>query len=122
MNNNEMVDKALAQARQMQRTMNEAMTRAGEHVAPLMEESLKNAKDLQNTLQEHASQSGAQAQQQAHVAIGHLQNFLKLGTEAVKASADQARTHADAMLQQQRKAIDAAMAAMGKKPEDAEPK
>jgi len=121
-NNNEIIDKALAQARQMQRTMNEAMTRAGEQMTPLLEESLKNARELQNTLQAHAAETSAVAQQQAHTAIDHLQRFLKVGTEVVKQSADQARAQTETLLQHQRNAIDSAMAALGKKPEDAQPK
>lgn len=114
MNSNDLVDRALASARELQRAMGEAATKNVEQMKPLIEQSLANATALQATLTKHAQASGALAQEQSKVAMGHLQEFIRIGTEAAKASAAQAREYATQMAEQSRKAAESVAAAMGK--------
>jgi len=85
---------------------------------PMLEESLKNAKDLQETLGKHAAEAGGVAQKQTESAMGHLQEFMRIGGEAMKSSGEIAQKQAQTLLEQSKKTIESATAAMGKKPED----
>jgi len=108
---NEIMEKALAHAREMQRSMNEAMNKSAEQMKPFLSESLKNARELQSTLSKHATESSAIASQQAQTAIGHLNEFIKMGSDAMRESAEQTRATAEKMMEHSRKAVEAANAA-----------
>lgn len=114
---NDTIQKAMAQARELQRTAGEALAKANDQFQPLIQESLKHAADLQSTLSKHASERGAMAQQQTQVALDHLNTYMKMGSDALAQSADQARTVAQQMADQSRKVVDSAAAAMSKGPD-----
>jgi len=114
MNSNEMIERALSSARELHRSMGDAASKTADQMKPLIEQSLKNAQDLQATLAEHAQKSGTIAQEQSKVAMGHLQEFIRIGSEAAKASAAQARDYATQMAEQSRKAADSVAEAMRK--------
>lgn len=118
MNSNEMIERALSSARELQRAMGDAATKNAEQMKPLIEQSLKNAAELQATLTKHAQESGSIAQEQSKRAMGYLQEFIRIGTEAAKASAAQTREYATQMAEQSRKAAESVAAAMGKKSGD----
>ena len=115
MNSNEMIERALTSARELQRAMGDAASKNAEQMKPLIEQSVKNAQDLQVTLAKHVQESGAIAQEHSKVAMGHLQEFIRIGSEAARASATQARDYAAQMAEQSRKVTDSFVDAMGKK-------
>jgi uncharacterized protein YukE len=116
MNFNERLEKMLASARELQRTVGEAMLKANDQLHPLIQESVKHAQDLQATLGKHASETGAVAQQQTQAAMEHLNDYIKVGSDALKQSADQARDAAAKMAEQSKKIVESATAAMSKPP------
>lgn len=108
---NDTLQKALASARELQRTASEALSKANDQLHPMIQESLKHAADLQTTLSKHATETGAVAQQQTQAALGHLSDYMKMGSEALQKSAEQARGVAQQMAEQSRKVVDSATAA-----------
>jgi methyl-accepting chemotaxis protein len=112
MNFNDTFEKALAAARDLQQSVGDALSKAGDQLHPLLQDSVKQAQELQATLAKHASESGAIAQQQAQEAMGHLNEFIKTGSEAAKQTAEQARESAAKMAEQSRKVVESATAAM----------
>ncbi len=121
MNPNDIVDRMLAQARELQKNVAAAASSAAENAKPMLEESLKNAHDLQATLATHAQETGAVAGEQSQKAMGHLAEFMKMGTEAMQASAEHAREIAGKMMEQGRATVESATASMGKNAADAAP-
>jgi hypothetical protein len=116
MNFNERLEKALASARELQRTIGEALLKTNDQLHPVIQESVKHAQELQETLSKHASETGAIAQQQTQAAMEHLNDYIKVGSDALRQSADQARTAAQQMAEQSKKVVDSATAAMTKGP------
>jgi len=116
MNFNERLEKMLASARELQRTVGEAALKANDQLHPLIQESVKHAQELQATLGKHAAESGAVAQAQSQVAMQHLNEYIKVGSDALKQSVDQARTAAQKMAEQSKQIVDSAAAAMSKPP------
>jgi DNA anti-recombination protein RmuC len=114
---NDALARALAQAREMQKQAIEAANTAAEQMRPHIAKSLENAKEMQATLNEHAAESGAFAAQQAHVALGHLSDYIKMGTEAMRESADATRSTAVKMAEESKKIVEAATEAMTKAPD-----
>jgi ElaB/YqjD/DUF883 family membrane-anchored ribosome-binding protein len=58
------------------------------------------------------------ASEQAKTLLGHVNDFMKMGSEAMRSSAEQTRATAQQMMEQSRKIVDSAGAAARK---DAEP-
>ena len=119
--NNDAVKKALEQAREMQKNIGEAVNKQHEAMKPLVEESVKNAKDLQVTLTKHAQESSAITQEQTQRALGHLQNFMRIGQDAMRSSAEQMRSQVQQMMDQSKQAAESTAEAVGKKKEDVKP-
>lgn len=113
MNQNDIAERALAQARELQNTVSKAVNQSAEQMKPLIQESLNNAQALQKTLSEHAAVASAQAQEQTNKALGHLSEFLKIGSDALKASAEQTRQMAQTMMDQSKKTMESTAAASG---------
>ena len=114
MNFNDALSRGLAQARELQKQAIEAANNAAEQMKPHIEKSLENARELQATLNEHAAESGDQASQQAHTALGYVSDYLKMGAEAMRESAGATREAAIKMVDQSKKIVDAATEAMTK--------
>lgn len=120
-NNNDVVKRALEQARAMQKSIGEAVNKQHEAMKPLIEQSVKNAQDLQATLGKHAQESSAITQEQTQRAMGHLQNFMRIGADAMRSSAEQMRAHVQQMADQSKAAAESTAEAVGKKPDDVKP-
>jgi len=113
---NDTLNKVLSQARELQRSAAEAVNRTAEDLKPQVQQSIEHAQELQATLTRHATESGQVAAEQSQVLLGHLGAYVKLGQNALRESAEQARTVAVAMTEQAKKVVDAAAAAVDKKP------
>jgi methyl-accepting chemotaxis protein len=115
MNFNETMERALEQARQLQQSISDALNKAAEQLKPQIEGSLKTARDLQATLTKHAEASSELATKNTQVALEHLHDYMNLGVEALHESAEQTRVTAQKMVEQSRKVVEAAAAAVGKR-------
>lgn len=113
MNQNEIAERVLAQARQLQKTVADAVNQSAEQMKPLLRESMNNAQELQKTLSEHAAQATSQGQDQANRALGHLSEFMKIGADAMRANAEQARAMTQTLVDHTRKTVESAMNAAG---------
>ena len=103
---NDAMERALTQAREMQRQMGEAASQAVGEMKPHLERSLRSAKDLQKTLNDNAVASSETAAAQAQSALGHLNDFVRMGGEAMRESAEQTRATALKMVEESRKVVD----------------
>ena len=119
---NETLSKVLAQARELQRSAAEAVNKTAEDLKPQVQQSIEHAQELQATLTRHATESGQVAAEQSQVLLGHLGEYVKLGQNALREGVEQTRVVAVQMTEQAKKVVDAAAAAVEKKPEDSEPK
>jgi polyhydroxyalkanoate synthesis regulator protein len=70
---------------------------------PYLERSMATAGEMQKTLTEHAQKSAALNKEYADRALGHLSELLKIGSEAMRANADQAQQMAQKMAEQARR-------------------
>ena|SRR5579872_677706 len=114
MNPNDVTERVIAQARELQRKVGEAASQTAEQMKPLIQQSLATAGELQKTLSEHAQKSASINQEYANRALGHLSELMKLGAEAMRANADQARQMTQAMVDQARKTYETTNTAAGK--------
>ncbi len=117
MNFNSAMEKALAQAREMQKQLLDATTAAAEQVKPQLQKTLDDAHALQETLTKHAAASSEIAAKQTQETLGHLGEVIKMGSEAMRESVEQTRVVAMKMVDQSKKVVDSAAEAMSKKPE-----
>lgn len=108
---NAAVEQLLAQGRDFQKQMAEAMNRTAEDVKPQLHEAVRQAQELQATLGKHAVEASGIASAQAQTALGHLNEFVKIGSNAARESAEQARATAAQMADQARRMVEAAAAA-----------
>ncbi len=113
---NETMERVLAQSRELQRQMTEAANKAVEEMKPQLQESLRKAQELQAILSRHATESSALGAEQAKEASRHLNDFIQMGSEALRQSAEQTRATAQKMSEHAQAVVDAASRAMGKKP------
>jgi predicted solute-binding protein len=114
---NDVMAKALEQAKALQKQVTEAATEAAEQMKPHIEQSLEKARELQATLARQAGESSEVAAKSAEVARGHINEYIKMGSEAMRESAELTRQTTLKMVDQSKKIVDAASAAMSKKPE-----
>jgi outer membrane scaffolding protein for murein synthesis (MipA/OmpV family) len=105
---NETLEKALAQARELQKQMFEAANQATGDMKPQLEASLRKAQELQKIFSRHATDSSAIAAQQAQTASKHLNDMIAMGSDAMKQSAEQTRVTAQKMAEQAQAVVDAA--------------
>jgi hypothetical protein len=111
---NDAMQKALAQAREMQKHITAAATDAAEQMKPHLAQSIENAKAMQSTLAAHAAQQSAIASKSADGALSHLSEYIKMGSEALKESVDVTRETTLKMVDQSKKIVDAASSAISK--------
>jgi hypothetical protein len=113
-----MFDRFLAEAKELQKTVTAAANDAAEKMKPQVEQSLERARQLQETLARQAAQQSEVASKGAEAARGHLSEFIRIGTEAMRESAELTRQTTLKMVDQSKKIVDAAnAAATSKKPE-----
>jgi hypothetical protein len=108
---NAAVEQLLAQGRDFQKQLADAMNRTAEDIKPQVHEAVRQAQELQATLGKHAIETGTIASAQAQTAFGHLNEFVTIGANAARESAEQARTTAAKMADQARRMVEAATAA-----------
>jgi DNA anti-recombination protein RmuC len=113
---NDAMDRALAQARELQRQAAEATTHAAEQLKPQLEQSLQYARELQKTLSKHAAETSELASEQTQHALGYLSDFVRMGNDAMRETAEQSRTTAMKMVEESRKVVESVAAAIGKRP------
>lgn len=111
MNFNDLLDRALAQAREMQRQAGEAAVQAAEQMKPHIEQSLQNAREVQEKLARHATESGDMAAAQSKSTLGYVGEFIAMGSEALRESVEQTRATAVKMAEQSKKIVDQVAAA-----------
>jgi hypothetical protein len=111
------LDRILEQARELQKTITAAANDAGEQMKPHVEQSLVRARELEATLRRQAAEQSEVASKGAEVARTHLNEFIRIGSEALRESAELTRQTTMKMVDQSKKIVDAANAATSKKPE-----
>ena len=111
MNFNDLLDRALTQAREMQRQAGEAAAQAAEQMKPHIEQSLQNAREVQEKLSRHAKESGDVAAAQTQSALGYVSEFIAMGSDALRESVEQTRETAMKMAEQSKKVVDQVAAA-----------
>jgi len=115
MNFNDAMERALAQAREMQRQVAAAATTAAEQMKPQIEQSLESARELQKTLAKHAAESSEIAAEQTKSAMTHLNDFMRMGGEAMRESVEQTRDVTLKMVDESRKVVESMVAAASHK-------
>ena len=111
MNFNDLLDRALTQARELQRQAGEAAAQAAEQIKPHIEQSLENAREVQDKLSRHVAESGELAATQSQSALGYVSEFIAMGSEALRESVEQTRATAVKMAEQSKKIVDQVAAA-----------
>ena len=115
---NDALEKALAQARELQRQITEVATDAAEQMKPHLEQSIVKAREIQETLTRQAGEQSEVAAKGAEVARAHVSEFLKMGSEAMRESAELTRQTTLKMVEQSKKIVEAASAAATSKKPD----
>ena len=85
---------------------------AAEQLKPQLEQSLASARELQKTLAKHAEASSEIAAEQTQHAMGYVSEFLKMGAEAMRESAEQSRETALKMVDESRKVVESMAATL----------
>ncbi len=111
-NFNDAMSKALFQARAMQKQILDASTAQAEAVKPHLEKSLQDARELQATLTAHATETSAVAAKATESAIAQVTDYIRIGTEAMRESAEQTRAATIKMVDHSKNVVDAAAEAM----------
>ena len=104
--NQDFVETALAQARELQAKLTEAMSKSGEGVKPHVDELLRQADVLRDTLIEHGRRSAEMTHEQTTQALDLLDHALQAGTHAMRAQTDSAHSLLDSFFEQAREAAD----------------
>ncbi|GAC1413665.1 MAG: hypothetical protein NVSMB5_00580 [Candidatus Velthaea sp.] len=119
--NNDLINKALDQAKALQKTVGEAIEKGSEQAHPLLDKAVVKATELKDTLAQGASTAGTQAQPHIESAMGQLNKFISLGKNALDSGVSHAHAQLGPLADQLKKTVETTTAAMGKKPEDAAP-
>jgi len=110
-NPSDLTERIMSQARELQNKVSQAASQSAEQMKPFIEQSMNTAGELQKTLAEHASKSATLNQEYTNRALGHLSELMKLGSEAMRANAEQARLMAQDMVDHARRAYESSTAA-----------
>ena len=121
MMNNDLVTKALDQAKALQKTVFDAIGKGAEQAQPLLDEAITRANDLTDTLVHGAANAGEQAKPHLDSALGHLGSFIALGKSALDTGLAKAHEQLEPLAEQLKKTIESTTAAIGKKPAEADP-
>jgi hypothetical protein len=119
--NNDFVNKALDQAKTLQKTVVDAISKSAEQAQPLLGEALTRANVLRETLVHSAANATEGAKPHLEGALGHLNSFIALGKSALETGVAKAHEQLEPLAEQVRKTIESTTEAMGKKPEGAAP-
>jgi len=118
MMNNDLITKALDQAKALQKTVGDAISKSAEQAHPLLDEAVTRANALRDTLVRGAANATEGAKPHLEGALGHLNRFIALGKSALETSVAKAHEQLEPLAEQVRKTIESTTEAMGKKPED----
>jgi hypothetical protein len=106
------LNRALEQAKQLQRIAAEAAQKGIEQATPLVQEGVAKAHELQQTIVAQTPTMSAAAQHQANAAMEHAGAFIATGKTVLEAGATQAQQHLTLFAEQAKKAADATMSAV----------
>lgn len=117
--NNDLITKALDQAKVLQKTVGEAISKSAEQAQPLLDDAVTRASALRETLVNGAANATGAAKPHLEGALSHLNGFIALGMSALETGVAKAHEQLEPLAEQVRKTIESTTASMGKKPEDA---
>ena len=103
--NNDFVNKALENARLMQQTVADAVTKGAEQAKPLVADAVARAQDLQKTIVEQAPQYSEAAQAHFQTAQGHLTTFISTAQDVLAKSAAGAQATLTPLAENARQAV-----------------
>jgi ABC-type transporter Mla subunit MlaD len=119
--NNDLIAKALDQAKALQKTVGDAISKSAEQAHPLLDEAVTRANTLRETLVRGAASATEGAKPHLDGALSHINRFIALGKSALETGVAKAHEQLGPLAEQVRKTIESTTEAMGKKPEDAAP-
>ena len=106
----ETFDQVCTQTREMQRAVTKAASETAQHMQPLLQESLRGTQELCAASYRHFMESNTilseHAREQFRQMIENQADLLKLGSELLLQSVEQARTAADRNAEQARQTAD----------------
>ena len=105
-------NKAIEQAKQLQKLAADAMGKGVEQAQPLVKDAVAKAQELQKTLVDQAPNVTAAAQESYNAALQHAGTFIATGKTVLEAGANQAQQTMGAFAEQATKAADSARAAV----------
>jgi ABC-type transporter Mla subunit MlaD len=117
--NDDLIAKALDQAKALQKTVGDAISKSAEQAQPLLNEAVARANVLKETLAHGAANATEQAKPHFEGALSHLNGFIALGKSALETSVAKAHEQLEPLAEQVRKTIESTTEARGKKPEEA---
>jgi hypothetical protein len=103
--NNDFLNKALENARAMQQTVADAVTKGAEQAKPMVADAVARAQDLQKTLIEQAPQYGEAAQVHLQTAQGHLNTFITTAQDVLVKGAAGAQASLTPLAENARQAV-----------------
>jgi len=118
---NDLVTKALDQAKAIQKTVVDAISKSAEQAHPLLDEAVAKANVLKETLVHSAASATEGAKPHLEGALGHVNAFIAQGKGALETGFAKAHEQLEPLADQVKKTIESTTAAMGKKPEGAAP-
>ena len=118
---NDFVSKALDQAKALQKTIGDAISKSTEQAHPLIDEAVDKANALKETLAHGVADATEQAKPHLEGALGHLNSFIAQGKSALETGVAKAHEQLEPLAEQLKKTIDSTTAAIGKKPAEADP-
>jgi methionine synthase II (cobalamin-independent) len=108
---NESMEQALAQARELEQSISDAVNKAIDQIKPQVASSLHIARDLQVTFTKHMDVEAELIVKNTSDALSHLDEYMALGAQAMQDTSDHMRSIAKKMVQQSMKVVEAAAAA-----------
>jgi hypothetical protein len=103
--NNDFVNKALENARLMQQTVADAVTKGAEQAKPLVADAVARAQDLQKTIVDQAPQYSEAAQAHLQTAQGHLTTFISTAQDVLLKGAAGAQASLTPLAENARQAV-----------------
>jgi hypothetical protein len=103
--NNDFVNKALENARLMQQTVADAVTKGAEQAKPLVADAVARAQDLQKTIVDQAPQYSEAAQAHLQTAQGHLTTFISTAQDVLQKGAAGAQASLTPLAENARQAV-----------------
>ncbi len=108
---NESMEQTLAQARELEQSISDAVNKAIDQIKPQVASSLHIARDLQVTFTKHMEAEADLVVKNSTDALSHLDEYMALGAQAMQDTSDHLRSIAKKMVAQSMKVVEAAAAA-----------